>query len=75
MKLRVDPDKCQGHARCYGLAHEIFDVDDYGLASVIVDEVPPELASVAEPGECASVSERERERGPGEGRDGEREER
>ena len=27
MKIRVDPDKCQGHARCYGLAPEIFDVD------------------------------------------------
>ena len=40
MKIRVDPDKCQGHARCYGLAPEIFDVDDYGQASVIVDVVP-----------------------------------
>jgi ferredoxin len=47
MKLRVDPDKCQGHARCYGLAPEIFDVDDYGQASVIVDVVPPELEEKA----------------------------
>ena len=47
MKIRVDPDKCQGHARCYGLAPEIFDVDDYGQASVIVDEVPPELEEKA----------------------------
>jgi ferredoxin len=47
MKIRVDPDKCQGHARCYGLAPEIFDVDDYGLASVIVDVVPPELEEKA----------------------------
>ena len=43
MKIRVDPEKCQGHARCYGLAPEIFDVDDYGQASVILDDVPPEL--------------------------------
>jgi ferredoxin len=43
MKVRVVSDKCQGHARCYGLAPEIFDVDDYGQASVIVDVVPPEL--------------------------------
>ena len=43
MKIRVDPDKCQGHARCYGLAPELFDVDDYGQASVIVDQVPAEL--------------------------------
>ena len=47
MKIRVDPDKCQGHARCYGLAPEIFDVDDYGQASVILDEVPPELEEKA----------------------------
>jgi len=46
VKLRVDPDKCQGHARCYGLAPEIFDVDDYGQSSVIVDEVPPELGAI-----------------------------
>ena len=47
MKIRVDPEKCQGHARCYGLAPEIFDVDDYGQASVLLDEVPPELEEKA----------------------------
>jgi ferredoxin len=50
VKIRIDPDKCQGHARCYGLAPELFDVDDYGQASVIVDEVPPELEDKARPG-------------------------
>jgi ferredoxin len=43
MRIRIDPDKCQGHARCFGLAPELFAVDDYGQASVIVDEVPTEL--------------------------------
>jgi len=44
VKIRVDPDKCQGHARCYGLAPELFAVDDYGLSSVLGDgSVPPEL--------------------------------
>jgi len=47
VKIRVDPDKCQGHARCYGLAPELFDVDDYGQSTVIVDEVPPELEDKA----------------------------
>ena len=47
LRVRVDQDKCQGHARCYGLAPELFDVDDYGQSSVIVDEVPPELAEKA----------------------------
>jgi ferredoxin len=48
MKIRVDPDKCQGHARCYGLAPELFDVDDYGLASVRGDgSVPPVMEGKA----------------------------
>ena len=47
MKIRVDPDKCQGHARCYGVAPELFHVDDYGLSTVVVDEVPTELEDKA----------------------------
>ncbi len=41
MKIRVDPDKCQGHARCYGLVPELFEVDDYGLATVLGDGTVP----------------------------------
>jgi ferredoxin len=48
MRIRVNPDKCQGHARCFALAPELFAVDDYGQASVIVDEVPPALFHKAE---------------------------
>jgi ferredoxin len=48
VKIRVDPDKCQGHARCFALAPELFAVDDYGQASVIVDEVPAELEGKAD---------------------------
>ncbi len=48
MRIRVDPDKCQGHARCYGLAPTLFDVDDYGLASVVGDgAVPADLEGKA----------------------------
>ena len=48
MRIHVDPDKCQGHARCYGLAPQLFDVDDYGQSSVIGDgTVPPELEDTA----------------------------
>ena len=44
MKIHVNPDKCQGHARCYALAPELFDVDDYGQSSVRGDgTVPTEL--------------------------------
>lgn len=48
MKVRVDPDKCQGHARCFALVPELFSVDDYGLSSVIGDgKVPVELEEKA----------------------------
>jgi ferredoxin len=44
VKIRVDPDKCQGHARCYGLAPELFEIDDYGSSTVVGDgSVPPAL--------------------------------
>ncbi|MHB8245724.1 MAG: ferredoxin [Acidimicrobiales bacterium] len=44
MKVRVDQEKCQGHSRCYGLVPELFEVDEYGLASVVGGgAVPPEL--------------------------------
>ncbi|HTO62745.1 MAG TPA: ferredoxin [Bradyrhizobium sp.] len=32
LKVHVDPDKCQGHARCKALAGELFDLDAYGNA-------------------------------------------
>jgi len=48
VRIRVDADKCTGHARCYGLAPELFSVDDYGLSSVVGDgTVPPELENKA----------------------------
>jgi len=47
MKIRVDNDKCQGHARCYGISPELFEVDEYGQSAVILDEVPAELEEKA----------------------------
>ncbi len=32
MGVQVDAAKCQGHSRCYALAQELFDVDDYGCS-------------------------------------------
>ena len=32
LKVHVDPDKCQGHARCNALAPELFDLDEFGNA-------------------------------------------
>ncbi len=41
MKILVNADKCQGHARCYAIAPELFDVDDYGQSTVRGDGVVP----------------------------------
>jgi ferredoxin len=48
MRVRVDANKCQGHNRCYALAPELFDVDDYGQAHEIGNgEVAPGLEDKA----------------------------
>jgi len=48
MRVIVDSEKCQGHNRCFALAPELFDVDDYGTAVVIGDgSVPAELEEKA----------------------------
>jgi ferredoxin len=47
-KIRVDPDKCQGHSRCKALAPELFDLDEYGNAHEAGDgTVPPGLEDKA----------------------------
>ena len=48
MKVHVDPELCQGHNRCYAIAPELFDIDDYGYASEVGDgDVPPGLEEKA----------------------------
>jgi ferredoxin len=48
MRVLLDVDACQGHNRCYALAPELFDVDDYGQAVIIGDgSVPPGLEDKA----------------------------
>jgi len=41
MRLEIDSDQCQGHNRCYALAPELFDVDDYGSAMFLHDGIVP----------------------------------
>jgi len=44
MRVTVDSEKCQGHNRCYALAPDVFDVDDYGFAtSRFEGAIPAEL--------------------------------
>ncbi len=42
MRIRVDPERCQGHNRCCALAPELFDVDDFGTAHALNDGTVPE---------------------------------
>jgi ferredoxin len=34
-RVHVDPDKCQGHNRCYSVSPELFDLDDMGMSSEV----------------------------------------
>lgn len=47
MKLRIDESACTGHGRCYSLAPELFDSDDFGHGMVISAEPDAELAAQA----------------------------
>lgn len=41
MRLHLDAGVCQGHNRCYALAPELIDVDEFGQAVLMVDgEIP-----------------------------------
>ena len=37
LKIHVDQDKCQGHARCKSLAPELFNLDEFGNAHEVGD--------------------------------------
>jgi ferredoxin len=38
MKVIVDPDLCEGHARCVELAPEVFALDDDGFSRVLIEQ-------------------------------------
>ena len=40
MRVSVDADRCEGHARCWDICPAVFDLDDEGHAVVLVAEVP-----------------------------------
>ncbi|GAA3204807.1 ferredoxin [Actinocorallia longicatena] len=47
MKATVDPGRCQGHARCWDISPEVFDLDEEGHGTVLVAEVPAEHEEAA----------------------------
>jgi len=43
MKVRVDPERCQGHTLCAMIAPKIFQLSDIdGTSSAVCDVVPPD---------------------------------
>jgi ferredoxin len=50
VKVRIDPDTCTGHGRCYALAPQVFDSDDRGYGVVIDVELSTTLRAAAEIG-------------------------
>ncbi|HLU74286.1 MAG TPA: ferredoxin [Nonomuraea sp.] len=41
MKVQIDPERCQGHGRCYDIAPGLFGEDDEGYGTVIGDGAVP----------------------------------
>jgi ferredoxin len=41
MSVSIDPERCQGHGRCYDLAPEVFGADDEGYGVVLGDGTVP----------------------------------
>jgi ferredoxin len=50
VKVRVDPDLCVGHGRCYVLAPDVFGADDFGHCEIVLDQVDGALAEQARVG-------------------------
>lgn len=41
MKVQINPERCQGHGRCYDIAPALFGEDDEGYGTVVGDGVVP----------------------------------
>ena len=41
MRVQIDPERCQGHGRCYDLAPGLFGDDDDGYGVVLGDGIVP----------------------------------
>ena len=50
MRVRVDVDKCTGHARCAAYAPDVFVLDELGYNVTPFTDVPPEHEDAARMG-------------------------
>ena len=47
-RIQIDSERCQGHNRCYAIAPELVEIDDYGNSRAKGDgSVPPALEEKA----------------------------
>jgi len=53
MKVLVQPNRCQGHARCLAEGPDVYVLDDLGYNSTNIDDVPSHLADQARRGALA----------------------
>lgn len=44
MDVTIDPDRCQGHARCWEICPTVFELDDEGHGTVRTPTVPADVA-------------------------------
>jgi ferredoxin len=47
IKVRVVPERCQGHARCFSIAPAIFELDEQGYIGFEQKEISPEQKELA----------------------------
>jgi ferredoxin len=45
MRVTVDTDLCEANAVCSGLVPEVFSLDESDDLTILVSQIPPELAS------------------------------
>jgi ferredoxin len=43
VKVSIDKEMCQGHARCHDLEPSVFGLDDIGHAFTLINDVPAAL--------------------------------
>lgn len=63
MRVCVDPELCEGCGPCFDICPEVFELNEEGIAIVMLDEVPEELQEVCReaadscPTEAISIEE------------------
>jgi ferredoxin len=48
IRVRVDRERCEGYSQCNALAPQLFELDDDGISTPLVGEVPPDLLDLVQ---------------------------